>query len=118
MARTNIVPTQISRAGVSLPAETVGTADGCMFANDGNCWIEVRNANVTTPYSVTVVTTATVDSKAVADDVVSIPSLGTKALGPYPMDIYNLQSGADAGKVYVNFEAGHESDFNVRVLKF
>jgi hypothetical protein len=115
--RVDVVPTQISRAGVKTPTETTGTAEGLMFANNGYCWIEVRNSDADNPYSVTIVTTATVDGKVVEDIVKSIPKTETWTFGPFPVDVYNKQSGADAGKVYVNFEAAHESAFKVRAYR-
>ena len=117
MPRINVVPTEITRAGV-YPAGAVGQADGHSFPNNGEEFVEVVNANATLARTVTFVTPAQREGLAVADLTVSVPAASRRMIGPFPTGYFNHQSGADRGKVHVNYEAGGEADLTIRVFRF
>lgn len=112
--RALLTPTDITRAGVAVPAETAGVAaDGHKFANDGNVFLLVRNASTTTARVLTVQTPGTVDGLAIADLTVSIPATLSRYIGRFPSGIYNQADGM----VYVDYPAGNEADLKVQVLR-
>lgn len=115
MARTAIAPTQITRAGV-WPSQTAGIGDGHKFDNNGRCFVEVENIDTVTR-TVTFPTSKTVLTLAVADLAVAIPTTEKRLIGPFPGDVFNVQSGDDAGMAYIDYEAGQSAKFKVRVLK-
>ncbi len=116
MPRTNVAVAEITRDGV-YPAGTAGTADGAMFTNNGDEHVEVVNANATTARTVTFVTPVQREGLDVADKVVTIPVAGRLKIGPFPVGYFNQQSGADMGKVYVNFDATAPGDLTLRVFR-
>lgn len=102
MARTALAPIVAVDEGVvwSLSAANV---DGHSIPGGGDIIVFVANAsggNV----DVTVQTAATQDGLAVADQVVTVATGTTKAIGPFRPATYDRAVGAaDAGKVYVDF---------------
>lgn len=115
MARTELTVTRISRSGVEV-AGVAGTADGHMFKNDGNVLLRIANGDVS-PRTVTIPTPATVKGLTVEDISIAIPASDRVYIGPFPTGLFN-QTGADAGKVYVDFEAGQEAQFTVEAYSF
>ena len=116
MARTNLAVTPITRAGV-LAAGVVGTADGHMFANSGEEFLEVVNANATVARTVTIVTGGQLEGSEIADQTVSIPAASRRLIGPFPPRSFNQIVGADRGKVHVNYEAAGVADLTTRVYR-
>ena len=83
---------EIVRAGLA-PAYTACAAGGDSFANPGNAFIHIKNANGSAA-TLTIVTPKTVDGLAVADRTVSIPATsGDVMIGPLPAATYNDASG-------------------------
>jgi len=116
MARTTLAVTAVTDSGVQEVAKTTGIADGHMFANDGRTWIEVTNSGSATR-TLTIQTQKTFNGFALADRTVSITDGTTKKIGPFPTDIYNVQAGADAGKVYIDYQATFHADFATSVYR-
>ena len=105
MSRTELTVTEIERTGVDAAATLeAANADGEKFLNDGKTFLEVLNTNAAT-CTVTAVSTRTIDGLAVADLEVAVEQNERLFIGPFPRDTFNQPSGADAGRVYVNFSA-------------
>jgi hypothetical protein len=117
MARTDIARTDISRAGVN-PAGTAGQVDGHMFTNTGKEFVEVSNADASAR-TVTFVTPRTVEGLAITDLALSVPAGGRLIVGPFPPETFSQPRsvGADAGKVYINYVSGSETQFTTRVYR-
>jgi lipoate-protein ligase B len=103
MARTDIAPTNILATGV-VDTLAAANVDGHAISNNGLTWIEVANG-AGAPINVTIQTQMTVHGLAVADQVVAVTNGTRKKIGPFDKDAYNVQSGADAGKIYVDFSS-------------
>lgn len=116
MARANLAPTLVSRAGVKQ-ISVVGTNQGAKLGpNDGSLFIKVNNSHATLARVVTIETPGTVDSQAIADRTVSVPALDYKIIGPFPPALYNQNDGsADNDFVYLDYPVGQESDVNTEV---
>jgi len=116
MARTEITVTQIVRSGATQ-TPTDGNADGHMFANTGKEFIRVTNSALTSR-DLTVITQQQIDGLDVADLVVSIPAGESRLVGPFSPGTFNVPSGqTDAGKTYIDYPSGNESDLKVEIYK-
>ena len=115
MAREVVAVTPITRAGADVTV-TVGIADGHKFVNDGATFIEVKNIDAS-PRTITVITPQTTSDLAIADLADIIAAGETLRIGRFPPNTFNKQSGLDAGMVYVDYEAGQESNFEVRIFR-
>lgn len=105
MARTALTVNEITRTGIDDAAtQAAANADGHAFYNGGDVFLVVENTNASTR-TVTVVSTRTIDGLAVADLTVDVAQNERQIVGPFAPQNFNQQSGADAGKVYVNFDA-------------
>jgi hypothetical protein len=103
MARTALTVSTISRSGVdSADTLEAANADGEMFYNGGDVFLEVLNTNAST-CTVTVVTPRTIDGLAVADVTVEVDENERMFIGPFPPSTFN-QTSTNAGMVYVNFD--------------
>lgn len=101
MARTDLTVQTIAVGGTAL-ADEAANVDGEMFLNTGFEFLLVRNAH-SASINVTLVTQQEVGGLAVADRVVAVVNATTKLIGPFPAALYNVASGADANKMYVDF---------------
>lgn len=115
MAREVLAVTPISRDGVDVTV-TAGIADGHKFVNDGATFIEVKN-NDASPRTITIITPQTTSDLAIEDKAVSVAAGETLRMGRYPPNIFNKQSGLDAGMVYIDYESGQETTFDVRIFR-
>lgn len=116
MARLDLPVTEITRAGADA-AGSPGNADGHMFANRGREFLEVENVGAAARV-VTVVTPRTIGGLDVAELVVNVPAGGRRLIGPFPGVTFDQpRASADAGKVYVNYEAGAAADYLVRCFR-
>jgi len=97
MARTALTVTQVTRAGVALPA-AAANADGHSVANDGSVILHIVNGGGA-PITVTIVTPGTVDGLAIADREVIVAASANRLIGPFPREHYNQADGT----VHVNF---------------
>lgn len=102
MARTLIASTKLSIAGI---ATTLGAAhtDGNMFVNSGRTFVVVNNADVAEK-TFTFQTPRTEGGNAVDELIITVAASTERLIGPFPPATYNQVGGADAGKVYVDFE--------------
>lgn len=96
MARGVLTVSQITRTGLTVPAETVGDAtNGHQFANDGKLtWLLAHNTGASSR-TVTALPTATVDGLTVSGRVVTVAAGVTKFLGPFPLEIYSSTVAVD-----------------------
>lgn len=103
MARTPLSIVESSKAGTTLPAGTTAdVANGNSVASDGRSVIVIAsNSNVSTPRTVTITPTATVDGLVPAARTVSLPASTSKVLGPYEVANYGttLQISGDNADV-------------------
>lgn len=102
MARSDIAAQIPTRDGVE-PTFEAANVDGNMFDNDGHRWLYVKNGGGAA-IAVTFDVATTVDGQTVTDRSVNIPAGEERIIGPFPAD-YNRLSGADEGKVYVDYDA-------------
>ena len=113
MARTLLVPVELTRDGVRATA-VAGTADGHKFPNTGREFLKLNNSNASVRV-VTVVTQSTRDDQAVADREVTVTGSNYLITDVWPTDDYMVPSGTDLGMTYLNFPAGVESQVTVEV---
>jgi hypothetical protein len=106
MARTDVAVRQTQASG-ELDAEAHDTAlhatDGAKFTNDGRTRLWVKNAGAGS-HTVTIKSQRTVPpfGLAVSDKPFVIAAGKYAILGPFDQTTFNLKSGADTGKVYVD----------------
>jgi len=99
MARATLTVQEISLAGIT-PSYTAAEGDGNSFANDGDVFLQVKNAG--SEITVTIQTPAKVGGVDVEEITVVVPATtGDKMIGPFEPTIFN-QSG---GVVYVDYSA-------------
>lgn len=106
MARRSLTTAAIERGGLVVDPVAV-TVDGDVI-DAGNTVLILANTGVAAA-TATVISTATQDGLAVADQVVNIPAGETVLTGPWPVRTFGqpdgaIESGADdAGRVYVDY---------------
>jgi len=106
MARSAITITAPTRAGVSLPAATVGDpVDNHTIANDGRVVLLVENTGSTVSRTVTLHLARTVDGFSVAPRTVSVPVGETWILGPYQPDDYGKSLLVDVDNAELEIRA-------------
>lgn len=116
MARVSVITQQVSRDGLA-PALTAPTVDGDVI-DAGRVALMVRNDGPSA-HTVTVVSPVTVDGLAVEDLTVSVAAGETRLIGPFPVGTFGQPNGApDAGRVYVNYDAGSDVDVARGVVSF
>lgn len=102
MARVSLATQKITAAGLT-PALTAPTVDGDVM-DSNNAAVMVTNASGA-PINVTIQTPATAAGLAVEERIVAVPAGATKLIGPFPREIYGQPSGADKGRVYIDYSA-------------
>lgn len=95
MANINMTVSQPSRAATPTAnltdSKTAATSgNSYLIPNDGRVLVWANGAGGAT---LTVVTQATVDGKAIADDTITQAAGKDVLIGPFPPDIYNNASG-------------------------
>ena len=106
MARQNTLDAadgQLSAAGPypdSATGHIIGHTDGHMFTNTGKQLVELV---ATAAGTVTFPTPATSGGLAVADPSQTFAGAGRRLCGPFPPELFNQRSGADRGKMYIDF---------------
>lgn len=106
MPRTDLTVNNINADGID-PAALMAAAnvDGHAVANGaGDMFLVVTNGSGSS-IDVTLITGAEFRGRALADDVVAVPAGATRWIGGLAKDLYDQPSGADRGKVYVDFSA-------------
>lgn len=115
MARTELTVQTTSRAGLNATDTftAVTAANDAMFVNDGATKLLIANSSGAT-VNIIFETPVTVLSEAlaIADYATTLATAKYAIFGPFPTAYYNNQSGADAGKLYVDV------DQNVVMLAF
>ena len=90
----------IDRAGDGLtPAFAAAAGGGDEFANDGTCFVVVKNGGGS-PVTVTAVTPQTVSGLAVADLTVTVPAAGERWFGSLPQQSFNNPANGRASLTY------------------
>lgn len=102
MARTALTVTDLDDAGVA-PAAVPGTVDGHKARNHGDLILVLKNGGAGA-HVVTIPTPNTVDGLAIADRTISLAAGQTKYASEFTPEDYN-QSGADAGMIYIDYDA-------------
>lgn len=107
MARTSLTVQTTSRDGLNLTDNlaAVLAANDAMFVNDGQTKLVISNASGST-VNIVFETPVTLLSEAlaVADKTATLVTGKWAIFGPFPTAYYNNQSGADAGKLYVDVD--------------
>jgi hypothetical protein len=80
--------TDISRAGVSVAGATPTATTGDEWLNTGREFIEIKNGSGG-DITVTLDIKGTVDGLTITDRTVSVAAGATKAIGPFPVGMYN-----------------------------
>lgn len=121
MARTNVTVRQTDASGV-LDVVAVATAlhvsDGAMFVNDGRTRVWIKN-NGAGSHTVSFVSTRTEGGRygLIVSAKTFVVAAGKEALvGPFDVSTFNVKSGADSGKVYVN-TGGTQSEVSIVPFK-
>lgn len=99
MARTEVPVTSLVGlpAGVAIPAEvTSDFVNGNVLSNlhDG-MWLECTNTHATLARDIRFITPGDVGGRAIADDTISIPSLGKRRFGPFDRKAYGTSLQID-----------------------
>lgn len=102
MARVQVATQKIVGPGLA-PALTAPTVDGDSIES-GQVAVMVTNASGA-PINVTAQTPATQDGLAIAEQIVAVAAGATKLIGPFPRSTYGQPSGADRGRVYIDYSA-------------
>lgn len=106
MARQALTVETISRAGLE-PTLNPAHADGHAFLNNnGKAILVIVNGNASADVTLSV---ACADSREGLDREsrdIDIPHGEERVIGGLSPDLFEIQSGADKGKVYINFAPG------------
>lgn len=113
MARTDLTPTALTTAGVA-PSAVAGTVDGHKVTNHGDIILVLKNTGAGA-HTVTIPTPGTVEGEAIGDKMISLAAAQVKYVSELTPEHFN-QSGADAGKIYLDFDAT-QSEVTVIALK-
>jgi len=103
MARADLTVQAPKRDGQAYTM-VAANADGHMFLNNGRVILHVKNAD-TAAKTVTIVSVPEPIFGRLGDVAVSVPAGSEMLIGPFQPDGFNQRSGADKGKVYVNYSA-------------
>jgi hypothetical protein len=103
MARTNVPVLALPQLDLANVDVALHVTDGAMFTNNGETYVWVNNAGAGA-HVVTFVTTRTIGSGqlAVADEPHTFAAGKSGVVGPFDPTDFNVRTGADTGKVYVN----------------
>jgi len=92
MAQETLTVQSVVRTGAELNLQSVTTADGFKFKNDGHTLLVVAEKNAAN-CEVTVTPTQTVDGLTPASRTVDVVASETWVLGPWPPEQYNDADG-------------------------
>jgi hypothetical protein len=96
MPRVAVPITTITRTGVEPPAEVAGDpVNQHTVANDGQTWLEVRNAAAATARTLTVRITHRPDGQSVTPRSYPVPQTASRLIGPFPQGVYGAQLEVD-----------------------
>lgn len=108
MARAEIDRQTLAFTGTEptmTAVDSADTGDGDGFDNDGQTFLVFANIDVADDLTLTMVTGATVDGLAVADETLIVGESATvmTIVGPFPVDTWNQGSGTFAGMVELDY---------------
>lgn len=111
MARGNLARTELNRGGVAPGAEVTGDAvNGHAMANDGKCFLLVRNANGgSTARIITFHLNGTIDGQSVTPRTTSIAAGASRYFGPFPPNTYGASLLIDVAHADLVLTAYHLS---------
>lgn len=113
MARTDITVQDIPANAELEATYEAANVDGNMFANTGEQLVHIKNG--ATDVQVTVTTPATQAGLAVDDLVFTVTASEERIVGFLSPGTFNQASGADAGKVYIDYD--DVTNVTIAVLK-
>jgi hypothetical protein len=102
MARVSVATQKIVGTGL-VANKTAPTVDGDVI-DSGAVAVLVTNGSGA-PINVTAQTPQTVAGLAVAEQIVAVAAGATALIGPFPKGTYGQLSGADEGRVYIDYSA-------------
>lgn len=102
MARVSVATQKIVGTGL-VPNLTAPTAEGDVI-DSGAVAVMVKNASGGS-INVTAQTPATQAGLAVAENIVPVAAGATELIGPFPKGTYGRTSGADEGRVYIDYSS-------------
>lgn len=102
MARVSVSTKLVVRTGLD-PALTAPTVDGDVI-DAGLVALMVTNA-AGAPINVTAKATAVQDGLALSDNITAVPAGATRLIGPFPARSFGRLSGADVGRVYIDYSS-------------
>jgi hypothetical protein len=102
MARVSVATQKIVNTGLA-PAMTAPTVDGDVI-DSGAVAVMVTNASGGS-INVTAQTPATQAGLAVAESITAVAAGATKLIGPFPKGTFGRTSGADQGRVYIDYSS-------------
>ncbi|GAA2817465.1 hypothetical protein [Kribbella solani] len=102
MARTDVATQKIVGTGLA-PNMTQPTVDGDVI-DSGSVAVMVTNGSGAS-INVTAQTPAKSAGLDVAENIVAVAAGATQLIGPFPKGTYGQPSGADEGRVYIDYSA-------------
>lgn len=100
------------------PSANRVTTGGDYFDNDGRTLLITVRDSGTQNQTVTFETVAQFEGLDIADETNTIAGESQRVHGPFPPDLYNIQSGDNAGRVKVTFSSVTDGDLGVFALRF
>jgi hypothetical protein len=115
--RVDIPVTRLDRAGIKLAdSETaLVNGEGGKFLNDGRTFLVLRNSGAG-EHIITIVTAGSILGLPIEDLVKTIVAGASYLIGPFPKPTFNLTTGADHGRVYVNSD-GTQSEMKCKAVR-
>jgi hypothetical protein len=102
MAEVVVTPVAPLMTGAAYEWTTASSSDTYVAQNSGNSVLLVDNGGGTN-VTVTLNRYATFDGDAVANRTLVVAAGIKKAIGLFPTSIYNVKTGANAGKITFSF---------------
>jgi len=117
MAYTALTVANPGESGAMVAMANADTSNGNKFANDGKTMLEIFNNGSTGSLTVTIATGGTKGGKALADDTHVLTTTQRKRVGPFRPDVYNVESGTDAGCVLVTVTGTGAADLDLEAFR-
>ena len=119
MARTDVAVEDLNASaltGLSFKAAntTTGIADGHKFLNDGNVFVLVEKSSDSGDITFVTPVGAGPGKDPIEDRAYTVETTDVPLVcGPFDPEIFNQSDG----KVYINYEAGEEAEFEIFPVK-
>lgn len=117
---TDLTVVDITLAGAVPGAQVTGAGGGAephQFQNNGYVVLEVQNTNAATRTLTVTATKKVAGGMALIPYTVIIPATSRVYLAPWDRSIFNVQAGADEGKVQLDLPAAQEGDLKLRAFR-